>query len=773
MKKTAIIIGTVITFFVVAVWVSAQGTIGYPVTADPVTRVLTSPTNFFDKNSNKIASALNITQYAQRSLFDANLDGVVDNSAALGGQGIGYFLNRSNQSGTISRSVISDFAHGSLHGPGGTDALPWTSIHGIGATTNRPAASSTNAGFIYLNTTTGGLQRSDGTNWVDFLISSGSGVNTNGAGEDYIVIFKNGALRTTNAPTFGSITVTGDMTINGNLVIGTAIPTSALAPEILTETEANDLFQPLNARLSQLATLSGVPGDIFYLNSSTQLVRLPIGTDGQFLKVSSSFPAWVTSSGSGTNDFQPLSARLTQLADLTGSPGDIFYLNASNVLVRLPIGTNGQLLQVASTAPAWITPTNVTSANNFQPLSTRLTQIADLAGAPGDIFYFNGSTQFVKLPAGSEGQFLKFVSGYPAWVTDSAGTFAYDIDFRFSITNTDTTLIPIYTNTIPDGQTKRFEINIVQSGATNGGGASYTLVTRASNRGGTLMVTNAVVAPLYSDTNVTGFFTNSGSNVVLMVRGPVYQPQNGLAQGRIGVVTNAGTFAGGGGGSALTNGVVAHWEMSQTGSTSEPDVMGDNDLTVSAGDTIPTRNNGVLFGRDFVDGEDDHLTIADNDEISFSPTGSFTLLAWVNFDSVGVTRPIINKSNEVSLLLQNTDSTIRWTVANATTNKQVTGPVAVAGTNYLLAASYNYTNGLVELLVISALGTNSYSASFTNGSQNGTSGFFIGTSASSTALNMDGIIDEVTVIKRYVPTNDIITKLWNGGSPVAWPWTGL
>lgn len=46
---------------------------------------------------------------------------------------------------------------------------------------------------------------------------------------------------------------------------------------------------------------------------------------------------------------------LNQLAALAVSNGDLFYINGSGVLTRLPIGSTGQSLQVASGLPSWAT----------------------------------------------------------------------------------------------------------------------------------------------------------------------------------------------------------------------------------------------------------------------------------------------------------------------------------------------------------------------------------------------------------------------------------
>ena len=52
-------------------------------------------------------------------------------------------------------------------------------------------------------------------------------------------------------------------------------------------------------------------------------------------------------------------ARMTVLAvnDALGASGDVYYRNSTSDLIRLPIGTNGQVLTVASNVPTWVDPT--------------------------------------------------------------------------------------------------------------------------------------------------------------------------------------------------------------------------------------------------------------------------------------------------------------------------------------------------------------------------------------------------------------------------------
>ncbi len=40
-------------------------------------------------------------------------------------------------------------------------------------------------------------------------------------------------------------------------------------------------------------------------------------------------------------------------ASITMAKGDIYYVNASGIFQRLPIGTNGQTLKVVNGIPAW------------------------------------------------------------------------------------------------------------------------------------------------------------------------------------------------------------------------------------------------------------------------------------------------------------------------------------------------------------------------------------------------------------------------------------
>ena len=51
-------------------------------------------------------------------------------------------------------------------------------------------------------------------------------------------------------------------------------------------------------------------------------------------------------------------ARMTVLAvnDALGASGDVYYRNSTGDLIRLPIGSAGQVLTVASSVPTWVTP---------------------------------------------------------------------------------------------------------------------------------------------------------------------------------------------------------------------------------------------------------------------------------------------------------------------------------------------------------------------------------------------------------------------------------
>lgn len=79
---------------------------------------------------------------------------------------------------THYRSAINDFAHASSHAPTGSDALPWTTIHARGSTAGRATASAANAGYYYSNTSTGTLQWSDGSSWIDVAVASTGGTGT-------------------------------------------------------------------------------------------------------------------------------------------------------------------------------------------------------------------------------------------------------------------------------------------------------------------------------------------------------------------------------------------------------------------------------------------------------------------------------------------------------------------------------------------------------------------------------------------------------------------
>jgi len=103
---------------------------------------------------------------------------------------------------------------------------------------------------------------------------------------------------------------------------------------------------------------SDADGDI-YIRSGGHLTRLPAGSNGQILELSSGLPSWQEGAmkksvyDTGDNGIVDKAEGIELGSD---ADGDIYYRN-SGALQRLPIGSNGQLLEVVSGLPAWETPT--------------------------------------------------------------------------------------------------------------------------------------------------------------------------------------------------------------------------------------------------------------------------------------------------------------------------------------------------------------------------------------------------------------------------------
>ena len=159
--------------------------------------------------------------------------------------------------------------------------------------------------------------------------------------------------------------------------------------------------------------LSQAQGDIVYFNG-TNWVRLPAGMSGQFLETLGPLanPTWAT---------LPLPMDL----NITGEQaGDLLYYNGSN-WVRLAKGTAGQFLETGSTGPmftpSWATAvTSVSGSTTIGITGTPSVPIVSLSlsgQVQGDLLYYNG-TNWVRLPAGTSGQFLETLGTgmNPTWV---------------------------------------------------------------------------------------------------------------------------------------------------------------------------------------------------------------------------------------------------------------------------------------------------------------------------------------------------------------------
>ena len=119
-------------------------------------------------------------------------------------------------------------------------------------------------------------------------------------------------------------------------------------------------------------------GDMIYEGSGPTAVRLPIGSTNQVLTVVGGIPSWQTPASGGVTTISFGSTGLTPSTATSGAvtvagtlgptsggtgltsytQGDLVYASASNTLAKLPAGSNGQVLTLASGIPSWAASTS-------------------------------------------------------------------------------------------------------------------------------------------------------------------------------------------------------------------------------------------------------------------------------------------------------------------------------------------------------------------------------------------------------------------------------
>jgi hypothetical protein len=294
-------------------------------------------------------------------------------------------VNRLNQSNTNTTAV------------GGVTALTTASsyIHTLSGTGNQtytmPDATtlSTGVAFLFNNMATGTLTLQDyATGPIGTIPSGGAGavfltVNaTVGGTWDLHAYLPEGVTFGTNAFNLGTSVITGG-TWNGGTIGtaygGTGLTTFSAANYALYSTSSSTLVAgtlPVAAGGTNVTSFTA--NGIVYGNGTSALGVTAAGVTGEVLIGNTgSAPTWGTLSGAAVTTFQTSLNGLTPSTATSGAvtlagtlgatsggtgltsytTGDIIYASATNTLAKLPAGTNGQILSLASGIPSWINNT--------------------------------------------------------------------------------------------------------------------------------------------------------------------------------------------------------------------------------------------------------------------------------------------------------------------------------------------------------------------------------------------------------------------------------
>lgn len=395
--------------------------------------------------------------------FSAGTTGLTPSTGTSGAVTLAGTLNAVNGGTGIATYATGDVLYASATNtlaklPAGTNTYVLTMVGGL------PAWSAPSGGVASFQTSMSGLSPNVATTGAVTLsgilgsTSGGTGFSTYAAG-DMIYASATNTLSKLGAGTNGQfLTVSGGVptwtTVSAGGVASFSAGSTGLTPATAS-TGAVTLGGTLAATSGGTGLSTYATGDIIYASATNTLSKLPAGTNGYVLTLVGGSPAWQASTG-GVTSFQTSLAGLTPSTSTTGAvtlagtldttsggtnitsyaPGDILYASATNVLSKLGIGTNGQVLTVVSGSVAWaagggsgvasisfgssgLTPNTPTTGSVVVggALNTGYGGTGVSTYAAGDTLYYNSGTSLTKLALGAANALYVVNSGgtAPTW----------------------------------------------------------------------------------------------------------------------------------------------------------------------------------------------------------------------------------------------------------------------------------------------------------------------------------------------------------------------
>ncbi len=192
--------------------------------------------------------------------------------------------------------------------------------------------------------------------------------------------------------------------------------TASVAQVNVLATGFYDATSSIQTQLGSKLNNSLSPGALFFGNASSVPSQLSPATNGQVLTLVSGYPQWQTVTGTGTVTSIDVSGGSTGLSTSGGpvtttgtitlagtvnsthggtgltsyTTGDILYASATNVLSKLAVGTNGDVLTLAAGIPSWA-PAAAGS-------------VTSVSGTAGRITSSGGATPVIDIDAAYVGQ---------------------------------------------------------------------------------------------------------------------------------------------------------------------------------------------------------------------------------------------------------------------------------------------------------------------------------------------------------------------------------